>query len=282
MQTTPADAGQLAREIGGRTRVDAVVRVICPPFVSLAPVRNAVADAATAAPDGSGVMVGAQNVHHAVAGAHTGEIAAPMLVGLADWVIVGHSERRRDAGETDAQIASKLLRAWEARLRPILCVGEVLEDRESGRAERVVDAQLRGALTDAVVPAWDATDPGALPWLTVAYEPVWAIGTGRNARGSDAAAMAEAIRRTLGELGLDGANVPVLYGGSVTSANIDEFMTEPAIDGALVGGASLRVDEMAAIVARAGITAAARQTHGAERRASQGGPSTRTGPNRQA
>jgi len=281
MQTTPADAGELAREIGGRTRVDAVVRVICPPFVCLAPVRSAVAGTASAAADGSGVMVGAQNVHHAVAGAHTGEIAAPMLAGLADWVIVGHSERRRDAGETDARIAAKLLRAWEARLRPILCVGEVLEDREAGRAERVVDSQLRGALTDAAVPAWDATDPGALPWLTIAYEPVWAIGTGRNARGSDAAAMAEAIRRTLGELGFDGASVPVLYGGSVTSANIDEFMTEPAIDGALVGGASLKVEEMAAIVARAGITAAARRTHGAERRSSQVGPSTRAGPNSQ-
>ena len=282
MHTTPADAGELARGIGSRTRVDAVVRVICPPFVCLASTRSALESNATAAPDGSGVMVGAQNVHHAVAGAYTGEIAGPMLAGLADWVIVGHSERRRDAGETDIQIAAKLRRAWEAELRPILCVGEALEDRESGRAEQVVESQIRGALTDAPIPAWDVADPGALPWLTIAYEPVWAIGTGRNACGADAAAMAEAIRRTLDELGVDGSSIPVLYGGSVTSANIDEFLTEPTIDGALVGGASLKVDEMAAIVARAGITAAARLSHGAGPESSQGGSSTRAGPNSQA
>src|SRR5262245_14133815 len=140
MHTTPADAGELARTIAGRTRETDVTRVICPPFVCLDAVRDALADADPA------VAVGAQNVHHELAGAYTGEIAAPMLVGLAGWVIVGHSERRRDAGETDALIGRKLGRAVEAGLRPILCVGEQLDEREAGRAEAVVDAQLAGAL----------------------------------------------------------------------------------------------------------------------------------------
>ncbi len=258
MNTTPADAGQLARTIAARTRVDGVVRVICPPFVCLGAVGAAVEDEAGFAPDGSRVWIGAQNVHHAPAGAFTGEISASMLTGLASWVIVGHSERRRDAGETDAQIGAKLGMAWSVGLRPILCVGELLADRDAGRAEAVVEAQLRGAFED-VAPPTPLIDPnGGLPWLTVAYEPVWAIGTGRNARGSDAAAMAAAIRRTLGDLGIDGDRVPVLYGGSVTSANIDEFLAEPGVDGALVGGASLKADDMAGIVARAGTTAAAR------------------------
>jgi triosephosphate isomerase (TIM) len=168
-------------------------------------------------------------------------------------VIVGHSERRRDHAETDERIGRKLARAVEAGIRPILCVGEQLADRDAGRAVAVVDAQLGGCLA--------GHDPAALAdaGLVIAYEPVWAIGTGRNALGSDAAAMADAIRATLVRLGWsDAADVPVLYGGSVTAANIGDFLAEPSIDGALVGGASLKPDEMAGIVARAGVTAAAR------------------------
>jgi len=248
MNTTPADAGELARTIAARTRVQGVTRVICPPFVCLAAVRDALAE------DDPTVGVGAQDVHHELAGAYTGDISAPMLVGLADWVIVGHSERRRDHGETDERIGRKLARAFEAGLRPILCVGELLADRDAGRAVDVVNAQLLGCLADH--------DPAALEerGLVIAYEPVWAIGTGRNALGSDAAAMAEAIRSILANLGWGDAagEVPVLYGGSVTAANIGEFLAEPSIDGALVGGASLKPDEMAGIVGRAGLTAAAR------------------------
>jgi triosephosphate isomerase len=248
MNTTPADAGELAVTIAGRTRVQGVTRVICPPFVALAAVRDALAEV-----DPS-VGIGAQDVHHELAGAYTGDISAPMLSGLAGWVIVGHSERRRDHGETDERIGRKLARAVEAGLRPILCVGEVLADRDAGRAVAVVDAQLDGALA--------GHDPAALAdaGLVIAYEPVWAIGTGRNALGSDAATMAEAIRATLTRLGWGAAasDVPVLYGGSVTAANIGEFLAEPSIDGALVGGASLKPDEMAGIVGRAGVTAAAR------------------------
>jgi triosephosphate isomerase len=247
MNTTPADAAELAATIAARTRVQGVTRVICPPFVCLAAVRDALAES-----DPS-VGIGAQDVHHELAGAYTGDISAPMLAGLADWVIVGHSERRRDHGETDERIGRKVARAVEAGLRPILCVGEQLADRDAGRAMEVAGGQLGGCLA--------GHDPGRLTeaGLVIAYEPVWAIGTGRNALGSDAAAMAEAIRGTLAGLGWGAAaDVPVIYGGSVTAANIGEFLAEPSIDGALVGGASLKPDEMAGIVGRAGLTAVAR------------------------
>ncbi len=246
MHTTPSDAGDLARTIAGRTRDPDVVRVICPPFVCLAAVAAAIA--------GESVAVGAQDVHHELAGAFTGEISAPMLVGLVTWVIVGHSERRRDAGETDELIGRKVGRAIDAGLRPILCVGEQLADRDAGDQARVVRRQLTGALQER--------DPDLLAdgGLVIAYEPVWAIGTGRNASGADAAAMAEVVRGVLADLdwGRHAGDVPLLYGGSVTSSNIGEFLAEPAIDGALVGGASLKPDEMAGIVARAGMTARAR------------------------
>jgi triosephosphate isomerase len=246
MNTTPADAGELARTIASRTREPGVTRVICPPYVCLAPVGEALA--------GEDVAVGAQNVHHEAAGAFTGEVSVAMLQGLATWVIVGHSERRAYDGETDELVGRKLGAAVAGGLRPILCVGEVLADRDAGRETPVVDGQLRGALggKDGAV----LTAAG----LVIAYEPVWAIGTGRNARGADAAVMADAIRAALRSLAWgDAADAtPVLYGGSVTSANIGEFLAEPGIDGALVGGASLKPDEMAGIVARAGLTAAAR------------------------
>ncbi|HEY6056742.1 MAG TPA: triose-phosphate isomerase [Candidatus Limnocylindrales bacterium] len=247
MHTTPADAGELAATIASRIREPNVVRVICPPFVCLAAVRDALA--------GEEIAVGAQNVHHELFGAFTGEVSAPMLAGLATWVIVGHSERRRDAAETDAIVGRKLRRAIDAGLRPILCVGEQLAERDAGRAVEVVREQLTGALTGLEPLALEAGG------LVVAYEPVWAIGTGRNARGADASAMADAIRTTVADLGWGRAaadDLPVLYGGSVTSANIAEFLAEPSIDGALVGGASLKPDEMAGMVSRAAVTSRAR------------------------
>jgi triosephosphate isomerase len=249
MNTTPADAGSLAATIAARTRHEHVVRVLCAPYVCLPAVRDALA--------GTGVAVGAQNVHHELAGAFTGEVSAPMLAGLATWVIVGHSERRRDADETDALIGLKLRRAVEFGLRPILCVGEQLPERESGRHVDVVRSQLFGALAGH---DRELVDAG----LVIAYEPVWAIGTGVSAAPADAAEMAGLITDVLGRMGpgigphgVDG--VPILYGGSVTAANFGDFMAEPGIDGALVGGASLKPDEMAAIVARAGMTADARR-----------------------
>jgi triosephosphate isomerase len=247
MNTTPADAGLLAAEIASATEVPGVLRVICPPYLCLEAVGLAV--------EGSGVEVGAQNVHAERAGAYTGEISAQMLGGLASWCIVGHSERRRDQGEVDTLIARKILRCMEHDLRPILCVGEDLSERIAGRAEHTVRAQLEATIEEL------GRHTAAMPRdLVVAYEPVWAIGTGRTARGADAAAMAELIRAALADGGNEDADaVPVLYGGSVTSAAIGEFLDEPAIDGALVGGASLKVDEMAGIVARAGLTAEARR-----------------------
>ena len=246
MHTTPADAAELAQVIAARTRVAGVTRVLCPPFVCLAAVRDALA--------GEDVAVGAQDVHHERMGAFTGDVAAGMLDGLATWAIVGHSERRRYHRETNELVGEKARRAIEAGLRPILCVGEDLEVREAGAhvAEALVTDQLVHALE---------LNPGAVgAGLVIAYEPVWAIGTGRSASGADAAAMAAAIRRAFRQVpdAGSGDEVPILYGGSVTAANIDQFLAEPEIDGALVGGASLKPDEMAAIVARAGLTAAAR------------------------
>jgi triosephosphate isomerase len=247
MNTTLADAGELAATIASRTEEPGVIRVICPPYVCLAAVRDALA--------GKNVSVGAQNVHHELAGAYTGEISAAQLAGLATWVILGHSERRRDQLESDELIGKKLARAISSGLRPILCVGELLAERESGRAVEVVATQLRGALAGKEMEALLSAG------LVIAYEPVWAIGTGRTASAADAAAMADAIRATLSaDLGWgDSAEiVPVLYGGSVTSANIADFLAEPAIDGGLVGGASLKPDEMAGMVASAAVTARAR------------------------
>ena len=247
MNTTPADAGQLAATIAARTEEPGVTRVICPPYVCLAAVNEAL--------KGTNVAVGAQNVHSEQGGAYTGEISAAMLAGLATWVILGHSERRRDQKESDELIGKKLARALTSGLRPILCVGELLEERESGRAIEVVNTQLRGAL------AGKDMDELLNGGFVIAYEPVWAIGTGRTASAADAAAMAEAIRACLAaDLGWGEAaeQVPVLYGGSVTSANIGEFLTEHSIDGGLVGGASLKPDEMAGMCARAAVTAKAR------------------------
>jgi triosephosphate isomerase len=248
MHTTPADAGELARTIASRTRVPGVTRVLCPPFVCLAAVRDAL--------DGEDVGVGAQDVHHERAGAYTGDIAASMLDGLATWAIVGHSERRRYHDETNEMVGEKVTRAIEAGLRPILCVGETLEVREEGA--HVAEAIVVDQVLDALRP--NAGAGLASSGLVIAYEPVWAIGTGRNASGADAAAMAVAIRSALAQVSGMGVGdvTPILYGGSVTAANIDQFFAEPEIDGALVGGASLKPDEMAGIVARAGLTAAAR------------------------
>ncbi len=251
MHTTPADAAELARTMEARTRVPGVTRVLCPPFVCLAPVRDALA--------GQDVGVGAQDVHHHLGGAFTGDISAPMLRDLATWVIVGHSERRRYHHETNEMVAEKVARAIENGLRPILCVGEELEVREEGA--HVAEALVADQVMDALQPT--TGEALATSGLVIAYEPIWAIGTGRNASGADAAAMAQAIRRAVDaasgdSIGLRGSDTPVLYGGSVTGANIDQFFAEAEIDGALVGGASLKPDEMAAIVARAGLTAAAR------------------------
>lgn len=232
MNTVVPEAIVLAAQM--RDALDAVSgveKVVCPPFVSLVAVQGLL--------DGTSIKLGAQNMHHAEKGAFTGEVSPVMLAGLCQYVILGHSERRQLFGETDEQINLKVQAALEAGLRPILCVGERLEEREAGRAEEVVTRQLQGGL-EGVAPA---------SYLAVAYEPVWAIGTGVAATGEIAEAVMTAIRGALGGLYGEGLarDVPLLYGGSVTPDNVAEFASQPNVNGALVGGASLNAESFVAI-----------------------------------
>jgi triosephosphate isomerase len=247
MNTTPADAGPLAADIARATDVAGITRIICPPFTNISAVSEAVA--------GTGVLVGAQNVHAEAKGAYTGEISADMLKGLVSWCIIGHSERRRDQFESDELVGRKVVRLVEAGISPMMCCGEQLEEREAGTAVATVQAQVKASLETVL-----AAGKGLPEDLVIAYEPVWAIGTGKTATGADAAEMAEAIRATIAELaGAEyAASVPVLYGGSVTADSFGEFIDEPSIDGALIGGAGLKPDQMAGIAATAAEAAAAR------------------------
>ena len=227
MNTDVASGVRLASSVAaGAVAVPGVQIIVAPPFVSLAAVRDALA--------GSSVGVAAQNVHADDSGAFTGEIAPPMLVGLCDYVIIGHSERRQFFGETDESVGRKAAAVLQHGLRPIVCVGETLDERESGRAVEVIRRQVVAALADL--------DPEAAGSLAIAYEPVWAIGTGRAATPDLAdQIMGGAIGSTIAAvLGTDAASeTPLLYGGSVNSANAAEFAAVPSINGALVGGASL-------------------------------------------
>jgi triosephosphate isomerase len=198
-----------------------------------------------AAVAGLGIGVGAQNAHWQESGAFTGEVAPAMVRDLgAAWTLAGHSERRAGCGETDELVAEKCGAAFAAGLRPIVCVGETLAEREAGSAEAVVLRQL-----DAVAARLAAAE---LAQLTVAYEPVWAIGTGRTATPAQAQAMHGLIRGRLAEsLGVTAETVRILYGGSVTPENAAALFAERDIDGALVGGASLAADRLLKIVAAA-------------------------------
>jgi triosephosphate isomerase (TIM) len=211
--------------------------VLCPPFVALRSVQTLLQS------DKLEMAIGAQNCHHEDEGAFTGEISAPMLARLdVTYVICGHSERRALFGETDEVVNAKVKAVQRHGMRPILCVGESLEQREAGDAVDVVVGQLRGSLAGVKV-----TDPAA---LVVAYEPVWAIGTGRTATPDDAQELCAAVRAELASLyGQQTADaVRVQYGGSVKPGNVRELMAQPDIDGALVGGASLSSEDFALIV----------------------------------
>jgi len=200
--------------------------MICPP----APLIGAAAGRAT----GTRLLIGAQDCHAAAAGAHTGDVAAEMLAEVgAQAVILGHSERRADHGESDATVAAKVAAAWRAGLRAILCVGESEATRDAGHAVAVVTGQLRASLPEG---------DGA---LVVAYEPVWAIGTGRVPAMAEIEEMHGALRDALGACGGD---VPILYGGSVKPGNAAEIFAVPGVDGALVGGASLTADQFVPII----------------------------------
>ena len=234
MNTTVAEAVTLAQAVKEvADSIPGVDVVLCPPFISLEPVSRAI--------QGSSLKLGAQNMYHQPGGAFTGEISPAMLSGVCRYVILGHSERRQHFGEDDQLVNLKVKAAFEAGLLPILCVGETLEERQGGTATDVVAAQVKGGLESL----------HNITGLVVAYEPVWAIGTGVSATPETAVAiMGGVIRATI--QGLYGSEVagqvPLLYGGSVNPDNVEGFVTEESIHGALVGGASLRADQFAEIV----------------------------------
>ncbi len=205
--------------------------VLCPPFVSLVVVRELL--------KGSPIKLGVQNVYYQEKGAFTGEVSAFMLADLCQYVIVGHSERRQYMKETDDIINRKVTAARKAGLKPILCVGENLAENEAGQAEEVISGQLRASLINVE----------SIEGLVVAYEPVWAIGTGKAASGPQANGTICSIRGMLAKsFGGAAEETPILYGGSVTGDNIAEFIRQSEIDGALVGGASLKPEQFIDIV----------------------------------
>jgi triosephosphate isomerase len=236
MHKTVAEAVALVQALRAALEgVEGCDVAVCPPFPALAAVREALA--------GSAIGLGAQNVYWEEQGAYTGEVSPPMLEGLCDYVIVGHSERRTIFGETDEMVNKRLHAALAHGLEPILCVGENLEQNQAGETASFVGGQVRAALESITA------DQARV--ITVAYEPIWAIGTGIPATGGGANdIIGGTVRAALADLyGDDVAQaMRIQYGGSVKPANIAEFMSQPEIDGALVGGASLRAADFAAIV----------------------------------
>jgi len=236
MNKTVAEARDLVFKMNMKLReISGVEKVLCPPAMSLL--------AISALLEGTDTGLGAQNMHWEEKGAFTGEISAAMVKEYCRYVILGHSERRAYFAETDETVNRKMLAAQKTGLTPIVCVGETLEEYESRRTADVVTRQVEKGLANL--------DPAFAPKMVVAYEPIWAIGTGKASNGPEAnAVVADVIRPALARLyGTETAQaIRVLYGGSVTAANAAEFFGQPDIDGALVGGASLKEEEFVAIV----------------------------------
>jgi len=233
MNTTVGEAIELVNEMRQELdRIDNVDKVICPPFVSLAAIKELI--------KGSTIKLGAQNLYFEEKEAYTGEISPLMLADLCEFVIVGHSERRQYFNETIEVVDKKVQAALKVGLTPILCIGESSEENEAGKTEEILTRQL--------------SSPSArlyyLGGLILAYEPIWAIGTGRAATGRQANGTIGFIRRHIAQQYGKGIaqEVRILYGGSVTADNIAEFISQPEIDGALVGGASLKASEFLNIV----------------------------------
>lgn len=239
MNTTRETAVALARGVAeGASSHDAVDLLVCPPSVYLLPVRDALA--------GSSVLLGAQNMYHEPVGAFTGELSAAMLRDVgATFVILGHSERRHILGETDADVNRKALAALAAGLTPIVCVGEKLDQREAGRTADVIRTQCDGSLAGLSAAQMKAT--------VIAYEPVWAIGTGKVATPEQAQEVHADLRKLLAERynAETSAAVRMLYGGSVKPDNAAELLRQPDVDGALVGGACLKAGDFLAIASAA-------------------------------
>jgi triosephosphate isomerase (TIM) len=236
MNTTVEESVSLIKTMqAGLQKLQGVEKVLCPPFISLA--------AARAIIKGSSVKLGAQNVFYEEKGAYTGEISPVMLGSLCEYVIIGHSERRQYFGETDEIINKKIKAAIKVGLKPILCIGETSEENEAGQTREVLGKQYI-ACSDRLY---------LLSGLVIAYEPLWAIGTGKSASADEANRTIGFIRQFISRLHGSGiANTArILYGGSVNAANISEFLRKPEIDGALVGGASLKADEFVSIVRQA-------------------------------
>lgn len=226
-----------ARQSGGGSGQGVADVIVCPPFPYLSILGPVLRE--------SSILLGAQDVSEHPEGAYTGEVSASMLLDMAcAWVIVGHSERRSLFGETDAVVAAKTARALASGLNTIVCVGETLAEREAGHTETVIDRQV------AAVMAAFSTVPASR--VMIAYEPVWAIGTGRTATPDQAVEVHQRIRRSLSGAGLPAESIRILYGGSVKPANAAELLASVGIDGALVGGASLVADDFLAIVQAAG------------------------------
>jgi triosephosphate isomerase len=236
MFNTVAEARVLVADLlPGLIVVQGVEIVLCPPFTSILPV--------AALLEGTSIGVGAQNMHWEASGAYTGEVAPPMLAEFCRYVIIGHSERRAYFGENDTSVNLKVKAALEYGLVPIMCVGETLAENEAGITREVVSRQVKEGLK--------GIDDKLIESIVVAYEPVWAIGTGRAATPEGAnAVIADIIRVVLGQMYDNGAaqKVRVLYGGSVKASNAGEFFRQADIDGALVGGASLKASEFIPIV----------------------------------
>ena len=233
MNTNVTEATELVSAMKKKlNRIAGVERVLCPPFVSLTTVKGML--------KGTSIKLGAQNVYWERTGAYTGEVSPVMIAGLCEYVILGHSERRAHFGETDRTVNRKVKAALAAGLTPIVCVGESLEQNDAGETIDVVTRQVRGAF-DGV---------NSFGGSVIAYEPIWAIGTGRAARGEQANEVAKVIRSVVAQIfgGQTANDIRIQYGGSVTSANAPEFMGQSDIDGALVGGASLKADEFLGIV----------------------------------
>ncbi len=230
MNKTVAEARQLVADMApGMQGVGGVEQVICPPFTSLVAVSAMLA--------GTGIGLGAQDMYWEESGAYTGQVSPAMVAELAGYVILGHSERRTYFGETDHSVNRKVLAALAHNLIPIMCVGETLAENAAGETAAVVTRQVREGL--------QGVDPAKASQIVVAYEPVWAIGTGKAATSDGAnAVVRDYIRKPIAEVFGDATAqaIRVLYGGSVTPANAEEFFGQPEIDGALVGGASLKPD----------------------------------------